>query len=200
MGPKVNYNEHPEGDMAVAAKYMKLAGYPGGKYTGSQTLQVVGSTGEPQEAMAQVTNQTLLNLGFKTHLTLVDQSVMYSKYCTVPSQEIDVCPNAGWVRDFADPQTVLYVPFYGPAITPAATPTGARSTTPRSTPRWKRRRWWWANRRAPTRGRRSTKCSSARRSPRPISIRPAQIEGKNVAGVNQLWNTGAWDYAFTSLK
>ena len=33
-GPKVDYNEHPHGDMAVAEKYMKLAGYPSGKYTG----------------------------------------------------------------------------------------------------------------------------------------------------------------------
>ena len=46
-GPKVDYNEHPEGDMAVAEKYMKLAGYPSGKYTGGKTLQVVGSTGDP---------------------------------------------------------------------------------------------------------------------------------------------------------
>ncbi len=44
---------------------------------------------------------------------------MYEKYCGVPSQEIDVCPNAGWTRDFADPQTVLFVPFYGPAISPS---------------------------------------------------------------------------------
>ena len=35
-GPKVDYNEHPDGDMAVAEKYMKLAGYPSGKYTGAQ--------------------------------------------------------------------------------------------------------------------------------------------------------------------
>jgi hypothetical protein len=27
-----------------------------------------------------------------------------------------------------------------------------------------------------------------------------QIESKNVAGVNQLWNEGQWDFAFTSLK
>ncbi len=46
-GPKVDYNEHPQGDMAVAEKYMKAAGYPSGKYTGSETLQVVGSTGSP---------------------------------------------------------------------------------------------------------------------------------------------------------
>src|ERR1700761_3449409 len=37
-GPKVDYNEHGEGDMKVAEKYMKLAGYPSGKYTGSERL------------------------------------------------------------------------------------------------------------------------------------------------------------------
>jgi peptide/nickel transport system substrate-binding protein len=33
-GPKFDFNEHPEGSATVAAKYMKLAGYPSGKYTG----------------------------------------------------------------------------------------------------------------------------------------------------------------------
>ena len=48
-GPKVDYNEHPTGDMAVAEKYMKLAGYPSGKYTGSETLQVVGDSSAARE-------------------------------------------------------------------------------------------------------------------------------------------------------
>ncbi len=78
-GPKLDYNEHPEGDPAVAEKYMRLAGYPSGKYTGGKTLQVVGVTGEPESGTAQIVNQTLLNLGFKTHLSLVDKSVMYEK-------------------------------------------------------------------------------------------------------------------------
>ena len=26
------------------------------------------------------------------------------------------------------------------------------------------------------------------------------IESNNVAGVNDLWNTGSWDFSFTSLK
>ena len=82
-GPKVDYNEHPQGDKAVAEKYMKLAGYPSGKYTGSATLQVVGSTGSPAPEDAEIANQALKNLGFKTKLNLVDQATMYSKYCGV---------------------------------------------------------------------------------------------------------------------
>lgn len=200
-GPKVDYNEHPEGDMAVAAKYMKLAGYPGGRYTGGKTLQVVGSTGEPQEAMAQVTNQALQSVGFKTHLTLVDQSVMYSKYCTVPSQEIDVCPNAGWVRDFADPQTVLYVPFYGPAITPSGNSNWSQVNDPQINAAMEKASLVVGE---PARAEAWAKIDEmlvrqAVAAPEIYSIQ-AQIEGRGVAGVNQLWDTGAWDYAFTSLK
>ncbi len=48
-GPNVDYNNYPAGNLAVAAKYMKLAGYPSGKYTGSATVKVVGSTGDPAD-------------------------------------------------------------------------------------------------------------------------------------------------------
>ena len=115
-GPKVDYNEHPTGDLAVAEKYMKLAGYPTGKYSGSTTLQIVGSTGNPAPEDAEIANQALKTLGFKTKLNLVDQSVMYAKYCGVPAEEIDVCPNVGWAADFGDPQAVLQVPFGGKNI------------------------------------------------------------------------------------
>jgi peptide/nickel transport system substrate-binding protein len=200
-GPKVDYNEHPEGDMAVAEKYIKLAGYPSGKYTGGQTVQVVGSTGEPQEAMAQVTNQTLLSLGFKTRLSLVDQSVMYSKYCTVPAQEIDVCPNAGWVRDFADPQTVLYVPFYGPAITPSGNNNWSQVNNPQINAAMEKAALVVGE---PARADAWAKIDEelvrqAVAAPEIYSIQ-AQIESRGVAGVNQIWDTGAWDYDFTSLK
>jgi peptide/nickel transport system substrate-binding protein len=200
-GPKVDYNEHPEGDMTVAEKYMKLAGYPSGKYTGGKTLQVVGSTGEPQEAMAQITNQTLQSLGFKTHLSLVDQSVMYAKYCTVPAQQIDVCPNAGWVRDFADPQTVLYVPFYGPAISATGNANWSQVNDPQINAAMEKATLVVGE---PARAEAWAKIDEmlvdqAVAAPEIYSIQ-AQIEGSNVAGVNQLWDTGAWDYDFTSLR
>ena len=75
---------------------MKLAGYPSGKYTGGKTLEVVGSRGSPAEQDAEIVNQTLKNLGFQTKFTLVEQATMYSKYCGVPKEEIDVCPSVGW--------------------------------------------------------------------------------------------------------
>jgi peptide/nickel transport system substrate-binding protein len=115
-GPQVDYNDYPEGNAAVAAKYMKLAGFPSGKYTGGKTLQVVGSNGSPNTEDAEIVNQTLENLGFKTKFTLVESSVMYSKYCGTPAESIDVCPSVGWVADFGDPQAVLDVAFNGKNI------------------------------------------------------------------------------------
>ncbi len=112
-GPNVDYNNYPSGNPAVAAKYMKLAGFPSGKYTGSTVIKVVGSTGDPADKDAAIVNNALQGLGFKTNFTLVDQSVMYSKYCGVPKAEIDVCPNTGWIRDWADPQTLLDPTFAG---------------------------------------------------------------------------------------
>ncbi len=93
-GPKVDYNEHVQGDMAVAEKYMKLAGYPSGKYTGSETLQIVGDSSAPANNVAEAVNSTLQSLGFKTKLNLVEHTVMYSKYCGVVSEKIDVCPKS----------------------------------------------------------------------------------------------------------
>jgi len=200
-GLRVDYNEHPEGDPTVAAKYMKLAGYPSGKYTGSKTLQVVGSNGEPEQAMAQVVNQALQNLGFKTHLSLLEQSAMYDKYCTVPAQEIDVCPNVGWARDFADPQTVLYLPFDGHAITPSGNSNYGQVNDPAINAAMEKATLTVGE---PARADAWAKIDDmlvqdAVAAPE-VYASDAQIEGSDVEGVDQLWNSGAWDYDFTSLK
>jgi peptide/nickel transport system substrate-binding protein len=201
-GPKVDYNESARGNMQVAEKYMKAAGYPSGKYTGSETVQVVGSTGSPAPEDAEIANQTLKNLGFKTKLNLVDQSVMYSKYCGVVSEKIDVCPNVGWVADFADGQAILDVPFNGklivqngtnsnwglvnnPKINEAMTKAeGVQGKSARDSA--------WANI-----DRELVENASA--VPYDWDKQP-NIESSDVAGVGDLWNIGSWDYAYTSLK
>jgi peptide/nickel transport system substrate-binding protein len=201
-GPKVDYNEHPQGDMAVAEKYMKAAGYPSGKYTGSATVQEVGSTGAPAPEDAEIAAQALKNLGFKVHLNLVDQATMYSKYCGVPSEAIDVCPSVGWIADFGDGQAVLNVPFNGKLIVTNGTNsnwglvnhekinkameaaenivgTQARATA-------------WANIDREL-------VDEAVAVPYDWDKQP-NIQSKDVAGVGDLWNIGSWDYNYTSLK
>lgn len=200
-GPKVDYNEHPTGDLAVAEKYMKLAGYPSGKYSGSATVQVVGSTGNPAPEDAQIATQALKNLGFKTKLNLVDQSVMYAKYCGVPAEEIDVCPNVGWVADFGDPQAVLQVPFSGKSIAPSGNPNWGQVDVPKINKAIEAaeplvgkdaRAKAWAKIDEEL-------VEEAVAIPYDWDKQPG-IESKDVAGVGDLWNIGSWDYNFTSLK
>jgi peptide/nickel transport system substrate-binding protein len=200
-GPPVDYNAHPEGNPQVAAKYIKLAGYPSGKYTGSKTLQIVGATGSPEAEDAEIVNQTLKNLGFKTKFDLVDKSVMYSKYCGVPAEEIDVCPSVGWAADFGDPQAVLDVPFnganilssnnnnYGQVDDPAIDKAMAAAELIVGA---KARAAAWAK---------IDEELVAQAAAIPFAWdKQPNIEAKDVAGVGDVWDLGAWDYSFTSLK
>jgi peptide/nickel transport system substrate-binding protein len=44
---------------------------------------------------------------------------MYTKFCGVPANTPNVCPNVGWIKDFNDPQSILDVPFNGQSIVPS---------------------------------------------------------------------------------
>ncbi|MBB4661112.1 ABC transporter substrate-binding protein [Conexibacter arvalis] len=115
-GPGVDFLANPDGDMELARRYLAAAGYPDGRYTGSETVDVVGDSGDPSDKNAQIFDETLRSLGFRTKLRLVDSGTMYGRFCTVPRAKVEVCPNLGWQRDFDDPQTVLYAAFSGDAI------------------------------------------------------------------------------------
>jgi len=117
-GPGVDFLANPAGDPEVARKYMVAAGYPSGRYTGSETVDVVGDSGDPSDKDAELVDEALRGLGFRTKLRLVDANTMYGRFCTVPRAEVEVCPNLGWQRDFDDPQTVLDGAFNGAAILP----------------------------------------------------------------------------------
>ena len=76
-----DYIAHPGGDKTVACKYMKLAGYPNCKYTGSTTVKIVGSNSAPGPQEMQTVQSGLQTLGFKTTIKAVPQQTMYSKFC-----------------------------------------------------------------------------------------------------------------------
>lgn len=113
-----DFLKSPTGDMDVARKYMKAAGYPDGKYTGDETVTIVGSNSDPGPKEMQIVQDGLQKLGFKTQIKAVPQQTMYSKFCGYVKAQINVCPTAGWIADFTDSYATLYVPFSGKAIVP----------------------------------------------------------------------------------
>jgi peptide/nickel transport system substrate-binding protein len=200
-GPQVDYNEYPEGNMKVAEKYIKLAGYPSGKYTGTKPLLIVGSSDPPEKEDAEIVNSTLQSLGFKTKITLVEQATMFAKYCNVPKEEIEVCPSVAWVADFADPQTVLDPTFNGTTINPVDNDDWSQTNVPKINAAMaaaelvvgkEARANAWAKIDVEL-------VEDATAIPFDWD-KQANIEGKDVHGVGDIWDVGEWDYDYTSLK
>jgi peptide/nickel transport system substrate-binding protein len=109
----------PEGDRTLSAEYFKKAGMASGKYEGDEEVLIVGDNADPDKSIAQITEQQLNEMGFKTKLRLVTRDTMFTKFCNVPKSEVNVCPSVGWLQDFADPQTMLDPTFNGNNILPA---------------------------------------------------------------------------------
>ena len=200
-GPRYDFTRYASGNMAVARAYMKKAGYPGGRYTGVKKVVVVGSTGAPADQDAQIVNQTLQNLGFKTSFRLVDQSVMYTRFCGQPKLEVNVCPNVGWVGDFADPETVLAPTFEGSSITQTHSQNWSQLNDPAinaamakaklvSDPAARAKAWGQID---------DMITATAAAIPWSWDNQP-NVYAKDVECVNDLYNAGSCDFSFTSLK
>jgi peptide/nickel transport system substrate-binding protein len=106
----------PKGDLELAAKYFKAAGFASGKFEGTEEILVVGTSEGVAQKQAEIAKENLEKLGFKVTLRLVTQDAMFDKFCNVPKAEVHVCPNVGWFKDWADPQTLLDPTFNGENI------------------------------------------------------------------------------------
>ena len=115
-GTGLDFMSNPRGDMAVAAEYMKKAGYPSGKYTGKDELLLVAANADPGKAQAEVARAQIEKLGFKIKFRVVPQDVVYNEYCQVPAKKVAICGSAGWFKDFTDPQSMLQPTFKGSEI------------------------------------------------------------------------------------
>jgi peptide/nickel transport system substrate-binding protein len=111
-----DFLKNPNGDPALAAQYMKKAGYPSGKYTGGAELLMVAANTDPGKAQAEVARAQFEKLGFKIKFRTVPQDAVYTEWCQVPPKKVAICGSAGWFQDYKDPQSILEVTFKGAAI------------------------------------------------------------------------------------
>jgi peptide/nickel transport system substrate-binding protein len=115
-GPGVDFLAKPTGDLNLAMEYMKKAGYSSGKYDGGKTFSGVSDNATQQKRVSEVAVEQMAKLGFKVNMKYVVRDSMYTKYCQVPRDQPDVCPSVGWLKDFADPETLLDPVFNGKNI------------------------------------------------------------------------------------
>jgi peptide/nickel transport system substrate-binding protein len=117
-GPGLDFLSNPEGDLELAAEYFRKAGYESGRYEGDEELLMVGTSEGVAEAAAEVTKENFEKLGFNVKLRLTTQDTMLTRFCSLPSADVAVCPNMAWGKDFADGQTMLGPLFNGDNIIP----------------------------------------------------------------------------------
>jgi peptide/nickel transport system substrate-binding protein len=117
----LDYLTHPNGDPAVAKKYMLAAKQQdpslpidaNGKWTGSTKYLTIASNADPGKKTAEVFQGQMEQLGFKLNFRIVPQDTLYTKFLGVPKQKVALGPNVGWFKDFADPQSMLDATFNG---------------------------------------------------------------------------------------
>ena len=117
-GPDLDFIANPEGDPDLAAEYMKKAGYSSGKCEGDCKIVMVGDDSPPGSDTAEVVKSQLEQLGFDVDLQKVTHDIMYTKFCSTPSNAPQVCPNVGWLKDFNDGQSMLDPTFNGENVVP----------------------------------------------------------------------------------
>ena len=96
---------------------MKKAGYPSGKYTGTETFSAVSDNATQQQRVGEVAQAQFAKLGFKVKM----QATSSATRCTRSSARSrrpspPICPSVGWLKDFADPETLLDPVFNGKNI------------------------------------------------------------------------------------
>ena len=198
-GTGADFLASPSGNAALAASYMKQAGFASGKYSGP-AIQMVGPVDGNGRSVSELAKSAFESVGFKVKLRLLSQQIVMTKFCGSPSAAVAVCPNIGWVRDFADGQTFLDPTFNGANIQPAGnanvsqlddpTVNAAIERAKNETDPAARAAAWGAADRAIT--------ATAPAVPL-VWDKVAMARSADVAAVANE-SLGVWDFAFTALK
>jgi peptide/nickel transport system substrate-binding protein len=128
-GPGYDFLSNPNGNLAVAEKYMKAGGFPSGKYTGPPLLTVADDS-PPASNTALAVQSQLAQLGFKLNFREVPHATMLSKFCESPKAKVAICPNLGWGKDFYDSQSMIDPVFNGKNIVPIGNTNDSQANNP----------------------------------------------------------------------
>jgi peptide/nickel transport system substrate-binding protein len=197
-GRRLAYDQDRRGNLEIAQRYMKHAGYASGRYEGAHVLRVVSAHDSASRQVSRLVDGALRKLGFHTQLHVVDD---IARYCGIPSNEIDVCPNDVRKAVIADGQALLSPAFNGAAIRPAGSENWGQVDNANLNSAIKResRDFEPASREQAWSAVDNGLSGNAVAIPY-AWLHEAELESRDIVGIGELWNSGAWDFSFTSLK
>jgi peptide/nickel transport system substrate-binding protein len=186
------------GSRRDAARHLRRAGFPFGRYTGGTRILTIGSTGPDGRAKTRVVRRSLGRLGFRVKVSLVDDDEVV-RTCLARHPTVHLCP-ASWGRDFSDAQGVLDPLFAGETVGRESTYNWSQLDVPA------------VNRAIETAGELATVGERARawaevdrlvvdQAPAVALVWPrdASLRSRDVDGVISE-SSGLWDLSFTGLR
>jgi peptide/nickel transport system substrate-binding protein len=198
-GPGQDFETGGAPNQAAVTKYMKLAGFPSGKYHGPKIL-MVGDNAPPGSKTAEAVLNTFQNLGFSVNFRALEHTTMLTSVCQRPASNYNVCPTVGWLPDFPDPQTVLDATFNGKRILQSGNSNFPLLDDPKINADMAKaatlidpaaRAAAWANI--------DKEVTDTAAAIPWLWDKQANIESKGVHGVIATWNS-IWDLSFTSIR
>jgi peptide/nickel transport system substrate-binding protein len=109
------FMRNPRGDLTLAHRLMRKAGYASGRYHGPALL-MVGDDQPPGSLTTAAVARQLGRLGFRFDERHVPRPRSFTAFCGVPRTRVAICPNGAWGKDLFDPQGLLQPVFDGERI------------------------------------------------------------------------------------
>jgi peptide/nickel transport system substrate-binding protein len=199
-GPGFDFVSSPTANLALAQKYMKKAGYASGKYTGPPVLTVADNE-PPAKQTAEALQAQLEKIGIKMQLREVPHATMLQKFCQVPKAAVGICPNLGWGADFFAAQSFIDPLFNGANIVPSGNVNTAQVDDPKLNAEIDKAKQITD----PTKSADAWAALDKKVTDQAYFIpwlwdNNVGLDSSNVKGVSSKFNSGAWDYVFSSLK
>jgi peptide/nickel transport system substrate-binding protein len=199
-GPGYDFMSTPTSNVALAKQYMKKAGFSNGMYSGPALLTIADNV-SPAKETAEAFQEQVKAIGLKLQFREVPHATMLTKFCQVPKSNVAICPNLGWGPDFFSAQSMIDPLFNGANIVPSGNVNTAQVDDPKL----------------------NAKINKAKQITDPTEAAAAWgaldkdvtnemyfipwlwdnnvgLQSTNMKGVSSKFNSGAYDFAFSSLK
>jgi peptide/nickel transport system substrate-binding protein len=199
-GPGYDFMSSPTANLAVAQKYLKKAGYSSGKYTGPPLFTVTDNV-SPTKQTAEAFQSQVAKIGIKLKLRALPHATAGPKFCNVPKAAVAICPNLGWGHDFFSAQSFIDPLFNGKNIVPSGNVNTSQVNDPQLNAKIEKAKTYtdptkiakaWADL--------DKEITSQAYFVTWLWDNYIGLEGTNVKGVPTLFNGGAWDLTYSSLK
>ena len=199
-GPGYDFLASPTANIPLAKEYLKKAGFKSGRYEGPPLLTVADNQ-SPAKQTGEAFQSQVAKIGLKLQYKEVPHAIFLSKYCSVPKAKVAICPTQGWGADFFAAQSFFFPLFHGQNIVPTGNVNYSQVNDPKINNAIDRARevtdpekaakawgsvdklitggsyfipWLWDNN--------------------------IGLQSTNMNGVSSKFNSGAYDFAFSSLK